>query len=80
MKRRVKGFFTWYTIFEMSRQALGSTKPPNGMGTWGSFLEVKRPKRDVDHLPASSAEVKNEWSLYTFSLWRGQEQLYLICY
>jgi hypothetical protein len=31
------------------------------MGTKGSFLGAKRPKRDVDHLPPSGAEVKNEY-------------------
>jgi hypothetical protein len=31
-------------------------------GTRGSFLGVKRPGREADHSPPSSAEVKNEWS------------------
>jgi hypothetical protein len=34
--------------------------------TSGSFLGVKRPGREADHSPPSSAEVKNAWS-YTFS-------------
>jgi hypothetical protein len=43
---------------------------------------VKQPGRDVDHLPPSIAEVKNEWShtLYSPStpfLWREQGLLYL---
>jgi hypothetical protein len=29
------------------------------MGTRGSFLRVKRPGREADHSPPSSAEVKN---------------------
>ena len=36
----------------------------------GFVWAVKRPGRDVSHLPPYSTEVKNEWS-YTFSLsWR----------
>jgi hypothetical protein len=29
------------------------------MCTWGSFLGVKRPRREADNSPSSSAEVKN---------------------
>jgi len=36
------------------------------MGT-GSFLEVKRPGRDVDHPTPSSAEVKGRVELYLYS-------------
>jgi hypothetical protein len=32
------------------------------MDTGGSFPGVKRPGREADHSPPSSAEVKNEWS------------------
>jgi hypothetical protein len=32
------------------------------MGTRGSFPGVKRPGREADHPPPSSAEVKNAWS------------------
>jgi hypothetical protein len=32
------------------------------MGTRGSFSGVKRPGREADYSPPSSAEVKNEWS------------------
>jgi hypothetical protein len=32
------------------------------MGTGGSFTGVKRPGRDADQSPPSSAEVKNMWS------------------
>jgi hypothetical protein len=31
------------------------------MGTRGSFLGVKRPGREADHSPLSSAGVKNAW-------------------
>jgi len=36
------------------------------MGT-GSFPAVKRPERDVDHPPPSSAEVKESVELYLYS-------------
>jgi len=31
-------------------------------GYWGSFPEVQRPGREVEHSPTSCAEVKNGWS------------------
>jgi hypothetical protein len=34
------------------------------MVTWGSFPGVKRPGREADHLPPTSAEVNNTW-IYT---------------
>jgi len=34
----------------------------------GSFSEVKRPGRGVDHLPQSSAEVKGGLELYLYFL------------
>jgi hypothetical protein len=58
------------------------------MGTGGSFLGVKRPGREADHSPSSSAEVKNAWS-YTSTplgclrgvvLSEAQGQLYLLPY
>jgi hypothetical protein len=46
------------------------THPPSySMATGGPFPGGKaRPGRVVDHLPASSVEVKNEWELYLLSL------------
>jgi hypothetical protein len=35
------------------------------MGTGGSFQGVKRPGREADHSPPTSAEVKKTW-IYTF--------------
>jgi len=32
------------------------------MGNRGSFLGVKRPGREADHSPPSSAEINNAWS------------------
>jgi hypothetical protein len=45
------------------------------MGTRGSFPGVKRPRREADHSPPSSAEVKEWMELYLHSpntpSWRG---------
>jgi hypothetical protein len=51
------------------------------MGTGGSFPGGKaRPRRDADHSPPSSAEVKNEYELYLLSPhvppWHVAGQLY----
>ena len=48
--------------------------PPNLL--FSSYREVKRPERDVNHAPPSSAEVRNEWRynlflLYTCATWAG---------
>ena len=50
----------------LSRPALGPTQPPI---QWvpAFFPGVKRPGRDVDHPPASSAEVKERVELYLYS-------------
>jgi hypothetical protein len=49
------------------------------MGTRGFFPRVKRPGREVDHSPPSSAEVKEYVELYllspTMSSWRGAYKL-----
>jgi hypothetical protein len=49
-----------------SRPALGTHPASCTMGTW-SFPGVKRPGRDVDHPPPSSAEVKERVQLYLYS-------------
>jgi hypothetical protein len=57
-------------------------------GTRGSFPWLKRPGREADHSPPSSAEVKNAWSYtstphYAFIAWclvKTQGQLYLYIY
>jgi hypothetical protein len=51
-------------FFKWSRPALGSTQPP--------IHGVKRPRREADHLPPTSAKVKKMWSYtstppYTFT-------------
>jgi hypothetical protein len=46
----------------VSRPALGTTQPPIQQVPGALFLGVKRPGREADHSPPSSAEVKNAWS------------------
>ena len=48
----------------------------------GSFVEVKRPEREADHPPQSSAEVKERVKLYFYTapglhgLFQGELNLY----
>jgi hypothetical protein len=51
-----------------SRPTLGPTQPP--MGT-GSIPGIKRPGRGVDHIPPSSAEVKERVELHTSTPTQG---------
>jgi hypothetical protein len=58
----------------MSRLALGPIQPPVQWVPGALSLGVKRPGREPDHLPPSSAEVKNAWSYtsapqYAFTGW-----------
>jgi hypothetical protein len=76
---RVLGFDSrrWLGIFlftTASRTALGPTQPPIQWVPGVLSLGVKRPWREADHSPTSSAEVKNEWSCtsipqYVFMAW-----------
>jgi hypothetical protein len=58
-----------------SRTALGPTQPPIQWVQWALSLGVKRPGREADHSPPSSAEVKECVELYLhspqYSSWRG---------
>jgi hypothetical protein len=51
------GIFLFTTA---SRTALGPTQPPIQWVPGAISLGVKRPGREADHSPSSSAEVKNE--------------------
>jgi hypothetical protein len=69
-----------------SRPALGPTQPPIQWVPRALSLGIKRPKREADHSPPSSAEVRNAWS-YNFTLntpaCRGaqtQGQIYIYLY
>jgi hypothetical protein len=57
-----------------SRTALGPTQPPMQWVPGALSLGVKRPGREADHSPPSSAEAKECVELYLHSntsLWRG---------
>jgi hypothetical protein len=41
-------------------------KPPSQLVAERPSPGVKRPGREVDHSPPSSAEIKNEWSYTSF--------------
>jgi len=65
------GIFLFTTA---SRPALGPTQPPIQWVTGTLSLGVKRPGREGDHSPPSSAEIKNAWSYtstppYVFMVW-----------
>jgi hypothetical protein len=52
------------------KAALGSTQPPIQWIPVAPSLGVKRPGREADHSPPSSAEVKNAWSYTSIPLIR----------
>jgi hypothetical protein len=58
------GIFLFTTA---SRTALGPTQPPIQWVPGALSLEVKRQGREADHLPPSSAEVKESVQLYLHS-------------
>jgi hypothetical protein len=49
-------------LVNVSRPALGPTQSPFQVVPGALSLAVKRPRREADHSPPSSAEVKNAWS------------------
>jgi hypothetical protein len=49
-------------LFTASRTALGPTQPPIRWVPGALSLGLKRPPRETDHSPSSSAEIKNAWS------------------
>jgi hypothetical protein len=71
-----------------SRTAMGPTQPPVQWVRGGLYLGIKRPGREADHSPPSSAEVKQCVELYLYSpirlhvvvLSSAQGQLYLYLY
>jgi hypothetical protein len=62
--RGKEGIFLFITA---SRPTLGPTQPPIQLLPGIFSPEVKRPGRETDHSPPSSAEVKNVWR-YTSNL------------
>jgi hypothetical protein len=76
--------------FGRIRVSMGVVRHPASypMGTRDSFPGVKRPGRETDNSPPSSAEVKNAWSYtstpqYVFMTWCSVKQrdftFYLYC-
>jgi hypothetical protein len=51
-----------YFITPQIKTALGPTQPPIQWVRGALSLGIKRPGREADHSPPSSAEVKNTWS------------------
>jgi hypothetical protein len=60
--RAMMEFFLFATAL---RQPLGPTQPPIQWVPWALSLRLKRPEREADYSPLSSAEVKNAWSYTT---------------
>jgi hypothetical protein len=56
-----------YLFTTASRTALGPTQPPIQWVPGAFSLDIKRPGREADHSPPSSAKVKKVWS-YTSTL------------
>jgi hypothetical protein len=54
-------------LFTSYRPVLGHIQPPIQWVQGAFSLEVKRPRRDGDHWPPATAEVKNTW-IYTSTL------------
>jgi hypothetical protein len=67
-------FWNVFLLTTASRTVLGPTQPSIQRLSGALSLGVKRPEREVDHSPPSSAEVKNTWSYtstpqYAFMAW-----------
>jgi hypothetical protein len=66
-----------FLLTTASRTALGPTQPPIQLASGALSLGVKRPGREADHSPPSSAEIKEWVELYLHSpntpSWRGAQ-------
>jgi hypothetical protein len=63
-----------FSLHHRVQNGPGPTQPPTQWVPGALSLGVKRPGREVDHSPPSSAEVKNAWSYistpqYAFMAW-----------
>jgi hypothetical protein len=70
----VSYFILPYVFVTSPRTALGPTQPPIQCLPGALSLCVKRPEREADYSPPSSAEVENAWSYtstpqYVFMAW-----------
>jgi hypothetical protein len=63
---RGPGGATFFFFSTSSRPVPGAHPASYPMDTMGSFHEIKLPGREADHLPSTSAEVKNTW-IYTYT-------------
>jgi hypothetical protein len=76
---RTAGFMLRIFLFTTAstRPALGPTQPPIQWVPGALSLGVKRPRREAEHSPPSSAEVKGWVELYLYSpntpSWRGAQ-------
>jgi hypothetical protein len=64
----------FFFFIAASGPALGHTERPVQWVSGAVSPDVKRPRREADHSPASTAEVKNAWSYtstppYVFMAW-----------
>jgi hypothetical protein len=59
LARAMMGFFLFTT---MSRPVLGPTQPPFHRVPGALSLEVEQLGHEFNHLPPSSAKIKNAWS------------------
>jgi hypothetical protein len=50
-----------FSLHHRVQNGSGTNPPSYPVGTRDSFPGVKRPGREADHSPPSSAEVKNAW-------------------
>jgi hypothetical protein len=62
---------SFFLFSKSSRPALGSTQPPMQWVLGALSPGVKRPEREADHSPPTSAEIKRMWTYtsttpYTF--------------
>jgi hypothetical protein len=66
-----------FSLYHRVQNGSGTCLAPYPMGTGGSFPGVKRPRREADYSPISSAEVKEWLELYLHSSntpsWRGTQ-------
>ena len=54
-------FNRFFFLLQNALTHSGSQEASNSIGTGIVSPEVKRPGCEIDHLPPSSAETKNEW-------------------
>jgi hypothetical protein len=56
-----------YFLLHSVETIFGADPASHPMGTGENFLGVKRPEREADHSPPSTAEVENDGAVLPFS-------------